>query len=276
MPILPKLTIMICTLEERILQVVSKILSQREDVCYLISWHIREDFEINDIDLSLFMERNDIEVIHYHGESLSGNRNNALAAWKTEFGLIADDDETFTNEGFDIIIDSFESNPEADLLCFEIQDANGRLHRRYTDYSFDYPCRPNGTYYNSLEIALRKNSFLPRFDERFGLGSPYLACGEEEVFIHQAFKNHLIVRFIPKIIAIVPFGGTGSKYATNKRVRRSKGAVLRVIYGRWGGFARILKQAFLPPTFVSFKYLYDMCCGFRYIEITETNFLLSK
>ena len=265
----PKLTVMICTLEERIARVAPMLLEPRADVCYIISWQTTAPDDSCEQALAPLKERGDVAVTIYGGSTLSGNRNNAIRAWHTDYGLIADDDETLTNEGLDNVIKAFDENNDADLICFRVVDANRKPHRVYTSHAFDYDKRPRGTYFNSFEIAMRRSRFLPLFDERFGLNSSYLACGEEEVFVHQAYLNQLTVRFVPLTIAIVPFGGTGSKFSTDPKVRRSKGAVLRIIYGKYGAMARIIKQAFVPPSKNSFRNLRDMLQGLKYIEATE-------
>ena len=111
---------------------------------------------------------------------------------------------------------------------------------------------------------------------RYGLGSERLACGEEEVFIHQAFTCGAHITFIPHTIVSIPSSTTGDLFLQSVAVRRSKGAVLTLIHGTLGAFLRCLNFARLVhrqhPECTwrkCYNYLRDMLDGIRYIRATQ-------
>ena len=135
-------------------------------------------------------------------------------------------------------------------------------------YSFDYKDTPKGYWYNSQEIAFRKSSHLPLFDTRFGINSPKLGCGEEEVFLWQAHEQGLSVRYFPEVI--VETDATTSRYQfyTDKRMQRAKGAVLCIMHGPSGAFLRCLKLAIVHALKHNpISLLWHMTYGIIYIRL---------
>ena len=141
----------------------------------------------------------------------------------------------------------------------------GNLLKKYPIYPFNYAQCPKGFYYSSLEITMLRKSDLPQFDTRFGLGADYLGCGEEEVFLHDAAKRKLSIRYIPKVIVETEKSTTGAKFDTDVKVRRAKGAVLFVLHGYRSATLRCLKQALKlkKNTLRSFIDMYD---GIKYMK----------
>ena len=138
----------------------------------------------------------------------------------------------------------------------------------YPNYSFDYKDTPKGYWYNSQEIAFRKSSRLPLFDTRFGINSPKLGCGEEEVFLWQAHEQGLSVRYFPEVI--VETDATTSRYQfyTDKRMQRAKGAVLCIMHGPSGAFLRCLKLAIVHALKHNpISLLWHMTYGIIYIRL---------
>lgn len=265
---MPTLSILICTINDRIKDVPGMLLSPRPDVTYIVSFQYTHSMFLEMVP-EILRERSDIELIPHPSAGLSQNRNVALGACRTELGLIADDDTKYTDAQLDSIIATFRDHPEVDIACFQAQYEDGRPLKNYPNYSFGYKHTPKGYSYASLEIALRTDTQLPLFDTRFGLGAVFLACGEEEIFLYHAHCAGLNIRYFPIVTSITRTGETtGERFFTDTRVRRSKGAVLLVMHGLVGGFLRILKTALLLPQ-SRLKSFQDMMDGFRYILQTD-------
>lgn len=264
------LTILIATIDDGIISAAEMLLPQHSSVHYLFSWQRRKDFKHNlrtENAVQTIQERPDATLLFAPSTGISANRNHCLQHWQTPFALIADDDMHYTQEQLLSVIDSFTENPAADILCFQVTDEDGAPLHSYPAHSFDYANRPKGYFICSVEIALKKGRAFPAFDERFGLGAPYLCAGEEEVFIHQCHLQGHQIQYIPFCIGTTKnIVTTSVKTEYTAIMRRTKGAVLRVIYGRFGGLLRLLKTAFLPPHRHSFRWMKDFLQGFFYIK----------
>lgn len=158
-------------------------------------------------------------------------------------------------------------HPQVDIFCCRVEGQNGEFLKSYSPAPFSYKGRPAGSYFSSIEIALHINKRMPFFDDRFGLGAGFLSCGEEEVFLHDADAAGLNIRYFPLTICRTSdIQTTGTRFAEDVRVRRSKGAVLYILHGYWGAVVRCLKFYFLHCPLLHFSALRDMTDGIRYIE----------
>lgn len=260
------LELLICTINEGVRRVPNILLPQIENVRYLVSWQQTGTVSIG---LPEELNRPDVRVITLEGRGLAANRNNALKNAQGDILLLSDDDTKYKAENLQNIIKKFRTYPKADIICFKAVDAEGKDIKHYAEQPFIYAKRPKGSFFSSCEIAFRKSPNLPLFDERFGLGSQYLACGEEEVFLEAAYKKGLKIIFLPEVIVETNADTTGKHFLINAAVRRSKGAVLCIIYGPWSARLRCLKKAMQYdklPLQQRMKFSEDMIQGIHYIQ----------
>lgn len=261
------LEILICTIDDGIVNAANIPLAPHEGVRYLVSWqHDRNTSH----SIPAPLKRPDVTVVHMNGRGLSRNRNHALRHATGDTLLIADDDCSYTAEQFDGIVHHFAEQPDADILIFQAKDQESIPMRNYPPYPFDYDKRPRGTYVCSWELGMRRNPRLPRFDERFGLGSEYLACGEEEVFVHDAMRAGLTVRYIPFWAATTTCRETtGTRLLTDRAVARAKGATLCRVYGTFLAALHAAKESIcLPYKAKRLRIFTDMLRGIKYFNRT--------
>ncbi len=239
-----KLNVLICTLNEGIAKVSDILLPQRADVDYIVSMQYTDESYLQQIPQMLH-ERADVHVVTLPGKGLSRNRNNALKHATGDIALIADDDVRYCNEYFDRVIAAFKEDNKLDVAQFMIKALDGGYIKDYPDYSYTYPRVAKGMYVTSPEIALRVASAQGRlfFDERFGLGSPYFVCGEEEVLFYDAYRMGLTIRFIPEYVVDAPSDSTGMRTYTDERVMMAKGAIHYYLHGATS-WLRMFKFAF--------------------------------
>ena len=267
----PKLSLLICTINDRIENVPALLLSQREDVCYIVSFQFTA-VQFLEMVPSILKERPDVTILPISGIGLSYNRNNALRHCTTELALIVDDDARYTSQQLDMVIRYFSTHPDVDIACFQAIDNNEEPIKSYPTTAFDYSHRPSGSYFSSWEIALRTDAPLPSFDPRFGLGAGYLSCGEEEVFLHQAYRQGARICYEPQVLCSIPSRQTtGAHFSDDVRVRRSKGATLYMMYGFLGALIRITNFALSLPWKLRWKFWRDMLDGLLYIFSTPLN-----
>ena len=229
----PTLDILISTIGSRISGIPSMLLPERSGVRYIVS--VQHEGPADSVAIPLELSsRQDVSIGLIPGRGLSRNRNNAIRMSTAQICLIADDDNRYLPEHIDTILDVWSSNPDADIITFQAQDYQGEpLH----PYPAPYVC--------SQEITFRRQSIMARnlfFDERFGLGSPLLCAGEEDVFISDARKAGLTVRYIPRVIVQTDKQTTGTRFLTDSKVQITKGAAFRRIYGVPSAIWRTFKE----------------------------------
>lgn len=229
-----KLDILICTVTANLQEVAAMLLPPRADVRYTVS--VQHDCPVDEIVIpGALSERKDVTIGYQDGKGLSRNRNNALRLASGDICLLADDDNRYLVKHIDTILKAWKENPDADILTFQAQDYTGEpLH----PYPAPYVC--------SVEITFRRSSILEkglRFDERFGMGSPLLCAGEEDVFMADARRAGLTIRYIPEIIVKTDSTTSGIGLIGNKQLQLTKGATFRYVYGTWSAVWRSFKEA---------------------------------
>ncbi len=260
--------VLICTIGKGIIKTVNVLAEPRDDVKYLVSFQYTNYSDLNLIPDGL-KKRSDVSLFPVYGSGLSANRNYAMRHSVGDIILFADDDNRYTWECFDRLLDVFRKNPNADAICFRSVSYKGCFQRKFPDCSFELNSPPKGYYVRSCEIVLRQNKNYPEFDTHFGLGSEYLACGEEEVFVYDLIKKGYKVIYCPVTIVSTASSTTGALFLKLASVRRSKGAVLSAIHGYWGALPRIIKYAiFNVKGMPRLKALSDMLCGAAYAKRT--------
>lgn len=263
---LPRLSLLICTINDRIAAVPEMLLPQNEQLCYVVSMQYTDDLFLEQIPAEL-ESRSDVRVYPYFGAGLSANRNHALRHCMTELAVIADDDARYTWEDLKAVLALADAHPEIDVFCLQETHPDGTPLRPYAEHPFDYAHQPRGNYFISCELVLRINAELPAFDVRFGLGAPVLGCGEEEVFLYQSHRHGLNIHYFPQHLCTVrAVPTTGTQFLTNRKVRHAKGAVLYTMHGFIGALLRITLTALrLPRSVRRWEMWWDMFLGIRYL-----------
>ena len=244
-----KLDVLICTCNDRITRVPGVLLAPRADVSYIVSMQYTDESFLRQVP-EVLRNRPDITLLFLPGKGLSRNRNNAIAAATGDVALIADDDVRYKPEYFDRVLSVFQENPSVDIAQFMLNVEGKNPIKPYASYSHPYEARPKGSYINSPELAFRPARVRSRirFNEHFGLGTEQLGCGEEEVWVHDAWCAGLSVQFFPYRIADIPAAETtGARIYTDKSVMRAKGAVCYHIYGA-STWLRMVKFAWVSAT----------------------------
>lgn len=191
---------------------------------------------------------------------LSRNRNNALAAARDGITLIADDDLEYVS-GFDrIILEAFDTHPEADIITFDTKERSSQkevcVHTLRSIASV-----------SSVTIAFRRERITAAgitFDERFGIGSIY-PTSEENIFLKDCLDAGLMLLYVPKIIVSHPHASSG--YVLNETTLRGKVAAFFRMYGLPGACVAV----WYFPVF-KYQYYKTYMNPFRAIMVTMTMF----
>jgi len=172
-----------------------------------------------------------VRVFDYAESGLSRSRNRALSNAGADIAVIADDDVRHPPAAPARVAAAFAAHPQADIITFQAQTPAGAPFKRYPAHARRHTVR-SVMRVSSWEIALRLESIRAaglRFDERFGLGAEF-PTGEENIFLVDALRRGLAVRYQPQVIAIHPAASSGADLSTAAAVR-AKGAAFRRMFG---------------------------------------------
>lgn len=221
-----RLSVLVCTFgDEGIRRVAEADYPVVDGVEYCISWQLPEGEAVTPEAL----RRPDIKVSVSRTRGLSRNRNLSLEMASGELALISDDDVRYTPEYFDNLFKAFGQYPEADLITFKYESKD--YPKSFSDFSFDLRHSPKGYFTTSFEIAFRTKSVAGRlkFDENFGIGARW-PSGEEDIFVHDAKRHGLCLRFVPLPVARHDGTTTSDREAAKGRYVETKGAVFRILF----------------------------------------------
>lgn len=242
--------ILICTIDDGLMNVSQVLMSQNTDVHYVVSvQHTRPIDEMSEAwrrNLDELRSRTDVVVTTLEGRGLSRNRNNALRHATADIIVIADDDCRYTPEAIDAIINAYYDRPLADIICFRAADyASNLFSKPYPQHATTYEeaCR-QGYYPASVEITLNRKALERarlQFDERFGLGATYPAS-EETILLCDAHRAGLRAFTVPQIIVRTNPATTGSRFLDDPRLQVTKGVVFRYCHGLVGAHRRTLLE----------------------------------
>lgn len=256
-----QLQILICTVARRLGGIDTGGLPVMPSVSYLICCQC-PDGERPDVSETL-ARRSDVSVIFFDDRGLSRNRNHSLAASEAPYLLISDDDISYSAEGLTAIIDAFDTDPALDIVATRSVIPEPHVYPPHGhDLAVPYP-RYSAI---SFEIALRRRSWQRSgvlFSELAGIGAPYLAAGEEQIFVHRLLEAGLRGRFIDAVVSHHRGTTTSVREAARPGVVRAKGALMRIERGFAAALLRLPVEAWRSP--VAFpKALAYLCQGFAY------------
>lgn len=228
--------ILISTIDSGIDKVPQVLMQPIENVRYIVSMQYTDSLWLDRIP-AVLRERTDVTLTFIEGRGLSRNRNNAIAHADTDICVIADDDCRYSPLFIQRIADAYATHPEADIIHF--QALNSLTDEPLHPYPAPYVCSVELTFRNTDTFRLG----TLRFDERFGLGSPRLCAGEEQVFIADAQRLGMQVLYLPHAIVKTPGGTTGEHFLHNPKLQLTKGATFRHVYGTPNAVWRSIKEA---------------------------------
>ena len=208
---------------EGIIRVSKMLPPEKPGVKYIISWQQYDEGP----QPKALLERKDVQIYKFDGVGLSANRNNAVSKCNGDIILIADDDITYYPDFILKLRETYENDSDLDLAIFKVD----------FPYPKNYPdkdCRltlplPKNYYCSSIEISFRsKIKEYMKFYEDMGLGTGYMQCGEDELFLYSALKKGYNCNFVSKTIAIHEDISSGHKIS--KGILRGQGFVIAALY----------------------------------------------
>lgn len=241
-----KLEVLICTTAARLSQLAPGRLPMLPEVRYIVVCQNPDGANTAPARAAL-ARRHDIEVYQFDDRGLSVNRNHALDLATAPYIHIADDDLRFKAEGLRQIIAEFDADPSLDVLCTHAEIPEEHIYppdgwNLAEPYRFYSPV--------SFEISLRRRAVESvglRFSPLFGIGAPFLAAGEENIFLHKALSSGLSGRFRDICAVVHPGPTTCTRDGARAGVIRARGAVMRISRGSAAAFIRLPVEAWRSP-----------------------------
>lgn len=217
--------ILICSLNKGIVRVENVLRQPEEGIRYIVSYQYTDERYL-DLIPEVLRTRQDVEIHTINGKGLSANRNIALSKATADIVVFADDDARFADESFSNIRGAFENNPDIDVAFFQATTYTGKPLKNYPTEERDITTIPSDYNISAIEMAIRRQSIQGtlNFDERFGLGAPFLTCGEEEVWLYDALRLGLKIHYFPVKILETSTMLKRSLVYVDAGVQRSKGA----------------------------------------------------
>lgn len=229
-----KLDVLICTLDKGIVRIQDNLLAPCENIHYIVSFQYSEERFLELIPKAL-TERRDVTFIKLKGKGLSANRNNALKRADSELVIFADDDTRFNERDFQNVIKVMDENLDVDIAFFQATTYTGRLLKDYPRMPLDMREYAQKTNISAIEMVCRRNRIQNKlfFDERFGLGTTFLTCGEEIIWLIDALNLGLKMRYFPiKMVETSTMLKQRMIYV-DVGVQRAKGAIAYYKEGLW-------------------------------------------
>lgn len=224
--------ILICSLNKGIVRLHDVIAPPQEGVRYVISYQYTDDRYLELVPAQL-LEREDVDFVQHKGQGLSHNRNLALEQAKADLVLFADDDTRLADDAFASVRQTFEAHPEVDVAFFRASTYTGKLLKAYPEAARPMTALPTDYSISTIEMVCRREKVqgIVRFDERFGLGTKFLTCREEDVWFVDALRLGLRIHYFPIRIIETSTMLKRSMIYVDAGVQRSQGAFTYYLHG---------------------------------------------
>ena len=217
----PRLEVLIaCYGQAGIDRVASNEHPRVEGVVYTVCWQMPEG--VGQVPQQLQL-RNDFRIIKFATRGSGTNRAHGMEICRGDVVLVSDDDLSYSADGLQSVIDSFDSHPDCDVLTFRYE--SDFVSKKFADYEFDWRAAPKGSYVTAFEIAFRREAVQDNitFNTHFGVNGDFCA-GEEDLFFGEMKRRGLRMRYIPLTICFHP-GPTTSDRVDERLLIEAKGAV---------------------------------------------------
>jgi len=217
------LEILISTTKKSNLDFIKKIFSNNKDINIPV-------LIVNQSDQLIKSSIENINIINSSDIGISKSRNLAIEKSSKKFCLLADDDIIYNKGFYDLILNEFEQNIDADIITFQMENDYGEPFKNYKKIKYHNTRSISDV--NSVVIAFKRSSILNnniQFDSLFGLGSIF-ETGEEYIFLRDCLGKKLNIISCSKSILKHKSISSGQKAYIDKNIF-ARSAIFYRFYG---------------------------------------------
>lgn len=183
-----------------------------------------------DTERQLHSNQVNVRVINTEERGLPQSRNMAIQNALGRICLVADDDVLYVKDMMSIILNGYDTYPDAAVITFQLQNTKGTLYRKYPEIirHTDASCRT----VNGVVISFKKDILLTTntlYNPHFGLGATFSGANEY-VFMKNVLKARLPAYFVPEVILTHPDVSSG-RASGSDRVVYTRAALAYKYYG---------------------------------------------
>ena len=206
---------------EGIQRVAKMVLPPMEGVRYVVSWQNHQGAPI-----PAELNRPDVEIHRFEHAGQVWNRNNAFLHCKADIVVFSDDDLIYKSEELLNLRSFYELNHDVDVVAFQSEHIGSDCS--YPSGAIKLSSKyPRGYYASGFELSFRRKRVGNlKCHPLFGLGSPKLHGGEDELLLYAAIKRGLNCWFAPITVCEHNHPSTGTKAKLTNENLRAMGAVL--------------------------------------------------
>ena len=193
--------ILISATNQRIVRIKDLLLEEAEGVHYVVSYQYSDDKFLSLIPPPLETYA-DVVIDKNKGKGLSKSRNRALELAQNDLVYFIDDDTVLIPEAIDVIRKTFEENPDVDIALFQAQTYAGAPLRDYPREAKEVTSFRDRFPVLAYEMVCRREKVqgILKYDTRFGLGSGRFLCYEQQVWLEDALRAGLKIKYFPSPI----------------------------------------------------------------------------
>lgn len=263
--------ILICSINKGIVRIDDVLLPECEGIRYIVSYQYTDERYLALIP-ALLQKRADVSFYKYKGQGLSANRNLAMEKATGELIMFADDDTRLRPDSIDAIRRIFDTHKDLDIAFFRASTYTDKPLKNYPENEMEIAGMPKEYAISTIEMVCRRSSVqgVIRFDERFGLGTKFLTCGEEDIWMEDASRAGLRMRYFPIKTVETSTMLKKSLIYIDTGVQRSRGALTYYKYGRkaWWICLRFASKAAAERLCHFWPMMRHLSEGIRYMQKT--------
>lgn len=189
-------------------------------------------------------DKNEIEEFDYNGHKIKWlslkergvglNRNTTLMRADDDICLFADDDVRYVDNYSEIIMKTYEEQPKADIIIFNMQVSRDNGPLCNIVHKDGFVGRKGVSSFGAYCVSARTRSLKTKnivFHRMFGGGTEY-SCGEDSIFLQDCVRRGLKVYTCTKTIGTVMHGESTWFDGFNEKYFIDKGVLYNYLYPR--------------------------------------------
>lgn len=234
--------ILLSTYEDRVWDVLERV-KKWASVSHVLIVHQTQDSRLIHSVSQQVSKISNVRYIAQGEHGVTKSRNLALENAQANILLFCDDDVELLDDFQNILVESFNLNPQVSAITFSVKDLGSEgLTKNFSDQPF-FHNRLSILKVGTIEVAVRRTSLFrsnAKFPEDLGAGALLPVC-DEPVFLSRLLAANQSVKYIPISIVAHKKESSGLKIDTYHKLK-SRMVCFNYIFG--GCLGRVMFVAF--------------------------------